>query len=233
MITFGSLFAGIGGMDLGLERAGMKCLWQVEIDPYCRKVLAKHWPEVERFEDVREVGKHNLRAVDLICGGFPCQPVSCAGQKKGEADERWLWPDFARVIREVRPRWVIVENVRGLLNRGMSAVMLDLAVLRYAAEWDCLRASQFGARHRRERVFIVAYPDSDGLQGRRVLSQEGHVPTLDQVRDWPNVPEPFGIRSRHGVPRFVDRIRGIGNAVVPQVAEWIGRRIVEADRGTK
>src|SRR5512139_2392629 len=100
MLTVGSLFSGIGGLELGLERAGMAVRWQVEIDPYCRKVLAKHWPDVARYEDVRDVGRHNLEPVDLICGGFPCQPVSLAGKRMGDGDDRWLWPEFIRVVRE-------------------------------------------------------------------------------------------------------------------------------------
>ena len=114
--TFGSLFAGIGGLDLGLERAGMVCSWQVEIDEYCRRVLAKHWPDVERFEDVRECGAHNLEPIDLICGGFPCQPHSVAGKRKGAADDRDLWPEYFRIVAELRPRYVLAENVPGIVT---------------------------------------------------------------------------------------------------------------------
>ena len=101
--TFGSLFAGIGGLDLGLERAGWRCRWQVELDPFCERVLAKHWPDVRRYGDIRSVGA-DLAPVELICGGFPCQPVSHAGKRRAQADARWLWPEFARVVRAVRPR---------------------------------------------------------------------------------------------------------------------------------
>ncbi len=103
----GSLFSGIGGLDLGLERAGMEVVWQVEIDDFCNKVLAKHWPDVARYRDVRTVGD-DLEHVDLICGGFPCQPVSVAGKRNGKEDERWLWPDYLRIVRIVKPRWVLV-----------------------------------------------------------------------------------------------------------------------------
>jgi len=160
-VTFGSLFAGIGGLDLGLEQAGMTCRWQVENDEFCNRVLTKHWPAVARYGDIRRLAGSELEPVDLICGGFPCPPVSVAGKRKGTADERWIWPEFARIVRMVRPRYVLVENVPGLLsaNHGgaMAEVLGDLANLGYDAEWFVLRASDFGASHRRARVFIVAY----------------------------------------------------------------------------
>jgi len=120
MPPFGSLFTGIGGIDLGLERAGWECKWQVEIDEFCQKILAKHWPNVPKFGDVRQIKEGQLEHVDLIAGGFPCQPVSTAGKRKGREDERWLWPEMARIVRMVRPRFVLVENVPGILsvNRG-------------------------------------------------------------------------------------------------------------------
>jgi DNA-cytosine methyltransferase len=195
-MTVGSLFAGIGGFDLGFERAGFEIRWQVEIDPFCRSVLAQHWPDVRRYEDVRQVvgdtdksdsgrdecqriawsegsatgsasaaisrSRHALEPVDVICGGFPCQPHSLAGRRGGSADERDLWPQFARLIRELGPRWVVAENVPGLLSsdagRFFGTVLRDLAACGYDAEWDCLPASAFGAPHRRDRVWIVAYP---------------------------------------------------------------------------
>lgn len=170
-MTFGSLFAGIGGMDLSLERAGMTCAWQVEIDDYCRRVLARHWPEVPRYEDVRTVGAAELAGADLIAGGFPCQDISYAGRGAGLAGERsGLWVEFARIVRELEPRYVLVENVAALLGRGLDAVLGTLASLGYDAEWHSLPAA--------------------------------------------------------GVPCRVDRLRGLGNAVVPQVAEVLGRAIL-------
>lgn len=133
-LTVGSLFSGIGGLELGLERAGMRTVWQVEQNEYCRKVLAKHWPDVQRFIDVREVGAHNLPPVDLICGGFPCQDISNAGTMEGLAGERsGLWSEYARIVRELRPRYVVVENVSALLARGIGCVLGDLAGLGSAA----------------------------------------------------------------------------------------------------
>ena len=179
--TFGSLFAGVGGLDLGLERAGMRCGWQVEIDDYCTWVLEKHWPNVQRYGDVRECGSHNLAPVDLICGGFPCQDVSHAGERKGlkEGTRTGLWYEFARIIRELRPRWVLAENVPGLLSvdsgRGMGTVLRDLAACGYDAEWDCIPAAAFGAPHLRYRVFIVAHHRGSGRwqDARSTLGNEG------------------------------------------------------------
>src|SRR6185503_10467180 len=126
--TMGSLFAGIGGFDLGFTRAGFDVSWQVEIDPWCRKVLAKHFPDAERFEDVRTVGRHNLRPVDVICGGFPCQDISVAGRKAGiTGDRSGLWSEQFRVIRELRPKVALIENVAALVGFGLERVLSDLA----------------------------------------------------------------------------------------------------------
>jgi DNA (cytosine-5)-methyltransferase 1 len=157
-VRFGSLFSGIGGIDLGLERAGFHVAWQVELDDHCNRVLSQHWPDVPRHRDVREVGAHNLNPVDLIAGGFPCQDISAAGKRVGIDGERsGLWREFARIIGELRPRYVLVENVSALLGRGMGRVLGDLAACGYDAEWDCIPAAAVGAPHIRDRVFVVAY----------------------------------------------------------------------------
>ena len=161
-MIFGSLFAGIGGLDLGLERAGMRCAWQVEIDPFCRKVLEKPWPDVARYGDVRNCGRHNLKPVDLICGGFPCQDVSIAGRREGLAGERsGLWFEFYRVLKELKPRWVVIENVPGLLSsnggRDFATILRGLAQLRYGVCWRILDAQYFGVAQRRRRVFVVGH----------------------------------------------------------------------------
>lgn len=158
--TIGSLFAGIGGMELGLERAGLgPVLWQVEIDSFCRSVLERHWPHATRYSDVREVGDE-LAPVDVVCGGFPCQPVSVAGRRLAQADERWLWPEFARVVSIIKPRAVIFENVPGLRTAGLRDVLADFAALGFDAEWCCFGASWLGAPHERKRIYCVAtHPD--------------------------------------------------------------------------
>lgn len=292
-----SLFSGIGGLELGLERAGMTVVGQVEIDPFCRQVLAKHWPEVPRHDDVRTCVEWWLGeprpAVDVVAGGFPCQPVSVAGQRRAQADDRWLWPAFHAVIRDLRPRYAIMENVPGLLGRGMGDVLGDLAEIGYDTEWDCIPAAAVGAPHRRDRVFVVAYPDRDGRtersdvppsagrddrpvaarrgaaladtdgeagrpQARDAESRDGagalavraqesrrrgtgladaHGPRRGPwaglgwtwptpVRDgwWTTEPDVGRMVAR--VPGRVDRLRSLGNAVVPQVAEHIGRLVM-------
>jgi len=157
------LFSGIGGFSLGLERAGMKTVAFCEIEPFPRAVLAKHWPEVPCYDDIRTLTGERLAAdgisVDVICGGFPCQDISFAGKGAGLAGERsGLWREYARLIGDIRPRFVIVENVAALLSQGLGDVLGDLAALGYDAEWHCIPASVVGAPHRRDRVWIVAHP---------------------------------------------------------------------------
>ena len=326
------LFSGIGGFSLGLERAGMHTVAFCEIDPWCRRVLAKHWPDVPVYDDVRTLTAARLvadaardvraeqaaggtewqragasrQSIDVICGGFPCQDISTAGKGAGITGERsGLWKEYARIIGEVRPRYAIIENVAALLHRGLSDVLFDLSALGYDAEWHCIRASDVGAPHRRDRVWIIAYPqhpDTDsagpyrapqhvnrdaelrdqqvslagslcedvadangsggsswtgdtkqGARGRHA-DRSGigeNVADADQPRlegwlraelrqcaeqqsagqgsaygraQW--LTEPDVGRVAHGVPARVDRLRSLGNAVVPQIPEIIGRAIM-------
>ncbi len=214
----------------------MVCKWQVEIDPYATKVLEKHWPDVARFRDVRDCGRHNLETVDLICGGFPCQGVSNAGHKRGiDGDERsGLWSEFHRIVGVLRPRYVIVENVTAIVSRGLRRVLGDLAACGYDAEWGCLPAAAFGAPHERKRIFIVAYPNGEhGSEG--LVFFEGYARTLletcdrQRARLWAEAPAyPTGMAN--GIPHRVDRLRCLGNAVVPQIAQWLGGRIIAGGR---
>ncbi len=160
----GSLFSGIGGIDLGLERAGLECAWQVEIDPYCNRVLEKHWPEAERVEHVKEGGKRNLPRVHLVAGGFPCQPHSVAGKRRGAEDDHNLWPEFFRVIREIRPRYVLAENVPGIVTTYIDTVLFDLEGEGYTCATFNLPAVAFDAPHRRERIFIVAHKETNSFR---------------------------------------------------------------------
>lgn len=160
MITIGSLFSGIGGFDLAFQRSGFHCSWQVEKDKACSQILKKHFPNVKRFNDVRDCGKHNLEPVDLICGGFPCQDLSIAGRREGLAGERsGLWFEFARIIDELEPQWVVIENVPGLLSsdkgRDFAVIIRSLAERGYGVCWRVLDAQYFGLAQRRKRVFIV------------------------------------------------------------------------------
>lgn len=163
-LTIGSLFSGIGGLELGLEQAGLgPVLWQVENDEHANTILAKRWPGVARFSDVRTVGTDCLAPVDIVCGGFPCQDISYAGKGAGLSGSRsGLWREFARIVGELGPRYVVVENVNALLRRGIGEVLGTLASFGYDAIWDCIPACAAGAPHRRDRIFIVAY----ALEGR-------------------------------------------------------------------
>lgn len=230
-------------MDLGLERAGMQCAWQVEIDEFCRKVLTKHWPNVPRFNDVRECGKHNLEQVDLIAGGFPCQDISIANATaEGITGARsGLWGEMHRIVCEIRPRYVLVENVAEILNRGFERVLSDLAASGYDAEWRVLRARDFGLPHPRRRVFVIAYPASirrnNGKHGQSPRPYiEGFFQAFSASREVIEFAERFNdevraatfVRKADAIPCYVDRLRGLGNAVVPDAAQWIGERIIQS-----
>jgi DNA (cytosine-5)-methyltransferase 1 len=304
------LFSGIGGFSLGLERAGMRTVAFCEIEPFARRVLARHWPGVPIYDDVRTLTADRLRtdgiAADVICGGFPCQDISLAGPGEGiEGARSGLWSEYARLIGEVRPRYVIVENVAALLGRGLDRVLADLAALGFDAEWHCIPASAVGAPHRRDRVWLVAYADGERwrqagrdtpghrpqdrsgprnrlgdagsalanaigarLEGRPFFGgyladklatiERGGEVLVDADSDTARRPEgperkaagrrsagsserrgrgwnawrsePDVGRVAHGVPARVDRLRGLGNAVVPQIPELIGRAIMTAER---
>lgn len=313
------LFSGIGGFSLGLERAGMRTVAFCECEPYPRAVLAKHWPSVPCHDDVRTLTASRLAAdgitVDVICGGFPCQDISVAGKGAGLAGARsGLWREFFRLISELRPRFVIVENVSALLGRGLDQVLGDLASIGYDAEWHCIPASYVGAPHRRDRIWIVAYPCStggradaagyglqaestelqpqdrkacpdddsqvcrdvadaisNGLQGKRdgwgieqaarheTRSSPARTSDADAAHtDYDAAPrqrehggevhggseairpdsgrgfdwwaaEPDVGRVADGIPSRLDRLKSLGNAVVPQIPEIIGRAIMSLE----
>lgn len=250
-MKFISLFSGIGGFDLGFERAGMECVAQVEIDDFCLKVLNKHWANVPKFKDVRDVGKHNLPTAELICGGFPCQDVSLAGQMAGlEGERSTLWSEFHRIVCEIQPRWVVIENVLGLLSSDngefFTKILRELSESGFDAEWEVIPAAAFGAFHNRDRVFIVAHSKSVGLQEISIFSGIVEKSSIEKPDEWEFFQSVPGgayqiderwkerqnrvCRDDDGVPGQLDehRIKALGNAVVPQVAEWIGKRLVSA-----
>ena len=222
----GSLFSGIGGLELGLERAGMEVAWQVENDPFCNRVLEKHWPNVTRYGDIEGVNTTILPSVDLVCGGFPCPVVSQAARGRNNAE--WLWPHFWRIVHNTRPAYVVLEKVPGLLysGRGFGDILGDLAFSGYDATWNVFPASAFGAPHRRSRVWLVAYADRDREPD---LSIDAEASELSEFRPtfWERADLPGSVRVDDGLRDHVDRNRALGNAVVPQVSEWIGRRIME------
>lgn len=184
-MRIGSLFSGIGGLELGLERAGLgETIWQVEANPFCRRVLAEHWPYAERFEDVKAVGVTVLAPVDLICGGFPCQDISSAGKGAGLAGSRsGLWFEFARIIREVRPQWVVIENVASGAKRWVDTVCFCLEQCGYETLPVPLSAQDVGAPHLRRRIFIIANANGEPLreQPRRVSRANREGPVLSRL----------------------------------------------------
>ena len=310
------LFSGIGGFALGLERAGMETVAFCEYDEKARLVLNKHWPDVPMYNDVKtltgeQLEKDGITDIGLICGGYPCQPFSVAGQRKGQADDRHLWPEFFRLIKEIRPTWIIAENVAGHINMGLEDVLADLESEGYQCQTFLIPACAVDAQHRRDRVWIIAHSDSSisgnqwqdemldhrQMDKRKTLSvNNGNtriVAHSDSVNWSPNegkpnakadgrdkssgggkvvadtlhkrlqggeetrnpesggkgreklparcgkrsqpgnwLPEPSVGRVANGVPRRVDRLKQLGNAVVPQIPEVIGRFIMAIENGT-
>lgn len=246
----GSLFSGIGGLELGLEWAGLgPVAWQCEIDPFCRSVLRRHWPDTVIYNDVREVG-HGAARVRVLCGGFPCQDVSLAGKGAGlEGARSGLWFEFARLISEVEPPIVVIENVPGLRTRGLRRVLADLSDLGFDAEWCDLSASEVGAPHRRTRLFVVSvHPGRAAARGKHGWldracrdasnSDSGREPEQSGpvVAQWQRTPDggwwpPVSPIRRvdDGIPNRSHgrRLKALGNAVVPQCAYVIGRAIIE------
>lgn len=303
------LFSGIGGFSLGLERAGMETVAFCEIEDYPRKVLAKHWPGVPIYEDVRNVTKERLESdgifPDVVCGGFPCQDLSVAGNQKGITAERsGLWSELCRIIGEVRPQYAIVENVTALISGDSGGwfgrVLGDLAEIGYDAEWHCIPASELGAHHHRDRVWIVCYPNSNSQPGRTINDEASELPKnmahanssqcegrglsggmgekhadtnngsasgdavenvanpisqrqqgqreyvepllAKAIKKWQAInaesgcisgvwaAEPELGRVANGIPDRTHRLKGLGNAVVPQIPELIGRAIMEIEK---
>lgn len=258
------LFSGIGGFALGLQLAGgFTTAAFCELDPWCRRVLGKNFPGVPIFEDVKKLRGDEVGAVDLICGGYPCQPFSVAGERKGTEDDRHLWPEFMRLVAELRPRWVIGENVAGHISMGLDAVLSDLENAGYTCRAFVIPAIAVDARHRRDRVWVVANAGGRRCGGEKIRQvqqprrgkaertsetvantccsgrQKQHLAAKpDQPgysaggfnpvwREWPA--EPGVGRVADGVPYRVDRIKGLGNGVVPWEVMMIGGAIMAAE----
>ena len=304
------LFSGIGGFSLGLERAGMETAAFCEIEPYCRKILRKHWPNIPIHEDIKQLDAKQYRgSIDLVCGGYPCQPFSVAGKQAGENDDRHLWPSMLKVIQDCRPRWVIAENVAGHIRLGLDQVLFDLEAEGYTAQSIIIPACAVNAPHRRDRVWIIGYTD-EGRQSALSLDDETSILSVmgntqhngplaapitrklgengDRPQEGTQPPQQFkgtGGYANHeamadahayrmqaripgqeqgqerhtkkpnnrsdrrdggkigdhwttkpgvgrvvdGLPHRVDRIKALGNSVVPQIPEIIGRCIMEIE----
>jgi DNA (cytosine-5)-methyltransferase 1 len=266
------LFSGIGGFSLGLERTGgFETAAFCEVDKKAQLVLKKHWPDVPIYDDVQDLTAQGLSDDGInptvICGGFPCQDISFAGKGEGiEGKRSGLWSEYARLIGEIRPRYAIVENVSALLTRGLDRVLADLAEIGFDAEWHCIPATYVGAPHRRDRIWIIAYGNTDsqskptstvdeekasrlqeyvadskgfGVEGSRAIGKQVSQLQIGKeisrchssgsgASHWEV--EPNVGRVAHGVPKRVDRLKQLGNAVVPQIPEMIGEAILQRER---
>lgn len=302
-LTCGSLFSGIGGLDLAAEWAGMEIAWQCEIDPFCRKVLQKHWPEVTQYDNITKLDGTKIQPVDIIFGGYPCQPYSHAGKRGGAEDDRALWPQMFRLIQEIRPTWAIGENVAGHVTLGLDETLSDLESIGYSCQPFVIPAVAVDAPHRRDRVFIVAYSKGERFDARRTeskgferelrftrggssslanakgkrrdetrehqsgreeerssfggIASNASIKRCDQMEQhdgrrteregpicqdrkcsieygrgesWWSV-EPSVGRVAHGIPGRVDRLKSLGNAVVPQQAYPIFQAISNIEKG--
>lgn len=263
------LFSGIGGFALGLSRAGCETKAFVEIEPYCQKVLGKHWPDTPIHSDIKDfTGEQYAGKIDIVTGGYPCQPFSVAGKQRGEKDPRHLWPEMFRIIRTVRPRWVVCENVPGHVKLGFDTVAAQLEAENYTVWTFLVPACAIGARHKRERLWIIAHAKHHGSltmpkqggngkdvrgakertdkpfkfegihQSRNVANsarkqnrgiQQSWVESNLGTSGWWDA-EPAVGRVANGVSNRVDRLKGLGNAIVPQIAYLIGTTIMEWEK---
>lgn len=208
----------------------MKTVAFCEIDPKAQQVLRKHWPSVPIFSDVTKLTAEDTNEpIDVIVGGFPCQDISLAGKGAGLAGKRsGLWSEFHRLISELRPKWVIIENVALLRSRGLDEVLRSLAQIGYDAEWNCVSAANVGAPHLRERVWIVAYPNHDGEPVGTVYDEAPRLSPIVRDGGWPRWDgQPEDVRMADGLPGGMDRLRQLGNAVVPKIPEILGKAIME------
>jgi len=290
MLRHLDLFSGLGGFSLGLEATGgFETVAFCDIEKFSRKVLKKHWPNVKQYKDIKEltyeqIKEDTLAPIDIVTGGYPCQPFSIAGSQRGEKDTRHLWPDMFRIVKECKPTWVIGENVSGHIKLGLDTVLQDLESEGYSVRAFSISASSIGANHQRERVWIVAHSNlentrqhgrriestwdtesigprtseetewssdsnkingssegasvvgessdtnSQGLQGRR-SEQQLRKDETERPTSWDSwwESEPSVGRVANGIPHRVDRLKGLGNSLVPAIPYAIGRAILEEE----
>ncbi len=239
-VTVGGVCSGIGGIELGLQRAGFDIRWMCEPAPFPAAVLKKHWPDVPNHGDITTLDWSTVERVDLICGGYPCQPFSFAGNRAGAEDERHLWPFMRDAVRVLRPQFVLIENVPGHLSLGFDRVLADLAGLGFDAEWSTVSACAMGAPYPRTRLFCLAHStrnDEPNQVPHRWRETFAHEPRRGRGRTWSNrwLSEPRVGRVAYGVSsRLVrDPLAALGNAVVPEVTQFIGEQLMQVlDHGT-
>lgn len=221
------LFSGIGGFALAANAAGFRTSVFCEQDDYCSKVLRRHWPNVPIVPDVKEFDGGRWKGADLLTGGFPCQPFSVAGEQGGTADDRYLWPQMLRVIKEARPRFVLAENVTGIIRLALDEVLSDLGSEGYSCGTVVLPACAVNAHIRRPRCWVLALSDSErgrGGERERKYATDAREPSgSEELRNWDA--EPLVGRVAHGIPHRTHRLKALGNAIVPQVAYEILKHI--------
>jgi DNA (cytosine-5)-methyltransferase 1 len=236
-LTHLDLFSGIGGFAPAAKWNGFRTLAFCDCEPYAQAVLRKHWPDVHVHGDIRQVRGDLYAGVTLLTGGFPCQPFSVAGKQRGKDDNRYLWPEMRRVIRESRPAWIIGENVAGIVNLALDTVCADLEAEGYEVEPIIIPACAVDAPHRRDRVWILANSVNKGLQRTELCEAFGKSAGASRSASecfgiegscWPT--EPNVGRVANGIPNRSHRLKGLGNAIVPQVASEIIRCIREVIR---
>ena len=251
MIRVGSAFSGIGGFELGVEESwrhvGVETVWQIEKNKFCQKVLKKHWPNATLHDDITTIEPSSLEPVDVIIGGFPCQDISRAGKKKGvnEGEKSSLWWKLWNIIGYLRPKIVILENVSTIVSVGGSDVLGALSEIGYDSEWSIVRASDFGAPHRRARWFCVAYHTSNtgGKNGQKQPVDAGSLATKHRSKcgvhksgrdirngsDFESIPfESVVCGMDHGISNRLDRIRSLGNAIVPACSKWVADQVLQS-----
>lgn len=243
----GSLFNGIGGFQLAAHWMGWTNVWHCEIDKFCNKVVKQHFPESICYEDIKQFDARQWRGkIDIVSGGFPCQDISNAGLQAGIFGTRsGLWTEYARIIAEVRPAYVLIENSPEIFNKGFEKVLHDLSEIGYDAEWECLSAAEFGFPHIRNRAWVLAYPDAQRRRGilhsvkrlNNAKSEKGQAVTLDsqgsaflQFEEGYSEPAVFGVDD--GISKRLDvlnRLAACGNAIVPQIAYEIFKAIAQTE----
>lgn len=225
----GSLFSGIGGFDLAAEWMGWENVFHCEFNPFCQKILKHYWPDAKSYGDIKETDFTEWKGkVDIVSGGFPCQPHSIAGKQLASADDRDLWGECVRVLCEIRPKYALFENVTGLFisehGKFFNRVLSDLAAIGFDVEWHTIPSCAIGAPHSRERVWIMANSNGEFYRKRREKGESRYGKSISATwHNWNNQPEMGGMDD--GVPNRVDRIKALGNAIVPQVAYEIFKAI--------
>ena len=232
-LTHGSCFSGIGGFGLAARWAGIETLWQIERDKYCHEVLERHFPNTKKYRNIKEVNPNELQTVDIISGGFPCQPFSVAGKRRGQKDDRYLWPKMLKIIQTIKPTYVLCENVLGIIDMALDQTLADLETSGYSCETLIIPACSLDAPHRRDRVWIIAYTDCKYIHPSEFENRVNQKEIDEAIKRWQSIhfirrratqvefreaDKHLLCREADGVPHELDRLKALGNAIVPYIA---------------